>query len=127
MNERSKKMMERQHKAINEGLLHTFNLPVYIDEAGESESDVINSFHVVYGNFKKMNAAYKLLQEIYVVYITENNPDVEFDTVDIITTVSSVNGVEFTRTIKDRIQKDDTDSYIDQVTLIFNRKIAYEC
>ncbi len=127
MNEKSKRMMGKQHKAINDSLTKVFKLPVYIDEVGENEDGAFDCFHVIYGDFRKMQAVNRLLQDVYVVYVSENNPDVEYTTLDIITVISSINGIEFDRTIKERLQKDDTDSYIDQVTIIFTRKVAYEC
>lgn len=128
MNEKSKQRMEQQHQAIYDNLSSTFNLPVIEDELSENEyPDKFNYFLVVYGDFRKTDAVKRLVQEIYVVYISEDNPNVETTTLDIISTVSQVNGVEFNRTVKERLQKDDVDDFIDQVTIIFTRKVAYEC
>lgn len=128
MNEKSKRHMEKQHKMIYEGLSDTFGLPVFEDEAAENEDiNSYNYFLVVYGPMKSTESNRHLSQEVYVVYISEDNPDVETTTVDIISTISKVPGVEFHRSGKDRLQKKDLDEFIDQVTLIFKRKIAYEC
>jgi hypothetical protein len=127
MNEKSKSRMEKQQQAIYDNLKSTFNLPVYEDELGESEQPTIyNHFYIIYGDFRKTSAVGILIQEIYVVYVTENNPSVETTSLDIITTVSKVSGVEFVNTAKERYKKKDVNEYIDQVNLIFARKIAYE-
>jgi hypothetical protein len=127
MNEKSKLRMERQQQAIYDNLTQTFNLPVFEDELGEDElPDTFNYFYIIYGDFRKTEAVGVLLQEIYVVYVTEDNPDVETTTLDVITMVSKVNGVVFERTAKERYQKNDTDEFVDQVNVIFSRKIAYE-
>lgn len=120
--------MEKQHKEIYDNLSNTFNLPVFEDELAESEyPSSLNYFYIIYGDFRKTESIKHLLQEIYIVYVSEDNPNVETTTLDIITVVSNVGGVEFNRTVKERLQKDDSDSYVDQVTLIFTRKVAYEC
>jgi hypothetical protein len=127
MNEKSKLRMERQQQAIYDNLTQTFNLPVFEDELGEDElPDTFNYFYIIYGDFRSTEATGVLLQEIYVVYVTEDNPDVETTTLDVITMVSKVNGVVFERTAKERYQKNDSDEYVDQVNVIFSRKIAYE-
>lgn len=128
MNERSKQRMEQQHKDVYDNLSSTFNLPVFEDELSEGEYPTsLNYFYIIYGDFRKTEAVGRLLQEIYVVYVSEDNPNVETTTLDVITTISKVKGIEFNRTVKQRLQKDDTDSYVDQVTLVFTRKVAYEC
>ena len=126
MNERSKERMRAQHQAIYDALL-TFNLPVFEDEPTESEYPaLLNMLFVVYGDFHKGGSIGHLNQEIYVVYVSEDNPDVETTTIDLISAVVKVSTVEFDRTIKERAQKKDSDDYIDQVTLVFKRKVAYE-
>ena len=119
--------MQEQQQAIYDGLL-TFNLPVYEDEPSEGEyPDKLNMIFVVYGDFYNQKSTGYLTQEIYVVYVSEDNPDVETMSIDFISTVVKVSTVEFDRTIKERLQKKDSDDYIDQVTLVFKRKVAYEC
>jgi hypothetical protein len=127
MNEKSKRLMENQQQAIYDNLKNTFNLPVFEDELGEDElPEAFNYFYIIYGDFRKTDAVKRLIQEIYIVYVTEKNPDVETTTLDIITTISKVSAVEFNRTVKERYQKKDSDEYVDQVTIVFTRKIAYE-
>lgn len=128
MNEKSKERMGKQHKDIIDSLSNTFNLPVFVDELSEDEQpESLNYFYVIYGDYQKSQTVNRLLQEIYIVYVSQNNPEIEFDTLDVITTISKVNGIEFNRTIKERLQLDDTDSYLDQINFIFKRKVAYEC
>lgn len=128
MNERSKERMERQHNGIYDGLSNTFSLPVFVDELAEDEfPDKFNYFFILYGDFRKTQSVKHLLQDVYIVYVTEDNPSVETTTLDVITVISKVAGIEFNRTMKERLQKDDVDSYVDQVTFVFTRKVAYEC
>lgn len=128
MNQRSKQRMKRQHDEIYNNLTDTFKLPVFVDEVAEDETpESYNYFFIMYGDFRRTESVKYLLQEIYVIYVTEDNPKVEEDSLDVITVVSKVGGIEFNRTVKERLQKDDMDSYIDQVTFIFTRKVSYEC
>jgi len=127
MNEKSKQRMKDQQQAIHDGLSSTFNLPVFEDEISESElPDQLNLFFVIYGDFQKTESPYFLLQEIYVVYVSEDNANVETTTIDIISIVDKINAISFDRTSKERLQKKDSDTYIDQVTVVFKRKVAYE-
>ena len=128
MNEKSKERMRRQQEFIYEGLVNEFNLPVVEDEFSSDELPAsFNHFLIVYGDFQKNQSHAQLLQEIYVIYLSEDNPEVETTTVDIISTISKVPGVEFNRTVKERLRKKDSDDFVDQVTLIFRRKVSYDC
>lgn len=119
--------MKAQHQAIHD-VLTTFNLPIFEDEpTGDELPKKLNMLFVVYGDFYNTKSVGYLTQEIYVVYVSEDNPEVETTTVDLISAMSKINTVEFDRTIKERLQKKDSADYIDQVTLVFKRKIAYEC
>ncbi len=128
MNEKSKKRMNKQHQRIKEDLSLLFDLPVYQDDLAEDEYPTdYNYILVVYGAFNKTDTTRDLTQEIYVVYVTENNPNVETETLDLITTMVNIKGINFKRTVKERLQKDDTDDFIDQVTCIFSRRVVIEC
>lgn len=128
MNEKSKERMRKQQDAIYNGLINQFGFPVVEDEFSSDELPAsFNHFLIVYGDFQKNESVSQLLQEIYVIYLSEDNPEVETTTIDIISTVSKVAGVEFNRTVKERLRKKDSDDFVDQVTLIFRRKVAYEC
>ena len=128
MNEKSKERMKMQQSKIVEYLSDTFKLPVFQDELSESEipSDY-NYLVVVFGNMRQGKTENQLLQEIYVVWTSENNSEVEETSIDIISTVSQVPAINFKRSLKQRLQKDDVDEYVDQVTFIFERLIKYEC
>lgn len=120
--------MNKQQKLIYETLKENFSLPVFEDELAEDEyPDSFNYFFIIYGDFRKTKSVGRLVQEIFVVYVTENNTSVETTSLDVITTVSNVPGINFERTVKERLQKDDTDSFVDQVTFIFTRMISHEC
>lgn len=128
MNERSKKLMNKQQQSIFDDLKSTFSLPVFEDDLTEDEFPAdFNYFLVVYGDFRKTESEKHLVQEVYVVYVTEDNPNVETNTLDIITVIKNIKGVVFERTVKERLQKEDTDSFVDQVTCIFSRRVVIEC
>jgi hypothetical protein len=128
MNDKQKDYMNKQQVKVFNDLSNTFNLPVFEDEIAEDElPSQYNYFLVVYGDFTSTNSHGQLSQEVYVVYVSEDNADVETTTLDIISTMSLVPGFTFNRTVKERVQKDEQDDYIDQVTIIFRRKISYEC
>ncbi|KMK77622.1 hypothetical protein [Alkalihalobacillus pseudalcaliphilus] len=125
MNERSKEIMSEQQQLIYDAL-KSFNLNVYEDEMTDDDLNPMNFFLIVYGDFKKEEAIGKLRQEIYVVYVSEDNANVETNTIDIISLISKVKAVEFQQTIKERIRKGKTDKFIDRVTLVFSRLVKYE-
>jgi hypothetical protein len=128
MNEKQKTYMKEQKELVITNLTANFNLPIFEDEISEDEiTQTSNYFLVVYGDMHSTNSERQMYQEVYVVYVSENNPDVEETTVDIVSTIVKVKGFTFNRTVKERLQKDDTDAYVDQVTIIFKRKLLYEC
>lgn len=128
MNEKSKQRMMMQQVKILEYIDENFNFPVFQDEISESEiPSNFNYLVIMYGNIRKGNEKGNLLQEIFVVWVSENGEEVEETSVDIISTVEKVPGINFKRTLKQRLQKDDVDEYVDQVTFIFERLIKYEC
>ncbi len=117
--------MSEQQQLIYDAL-KSFNLNVYEDEMTDDDLNPMNFFLIVYGDFKKEEAIGKLRQEIYVVYVSEDNANVETNTIDIISLISKVKAVEFQQTIKERIRKGKTDKFIDRVTLVFSRLVKYE-
>jgi hypothetical protein len=62
-----------------------------------------------------------------VYYYSENRDDVDEQTIDIISSVSSIKGINFVNTVKERLQEKDTDRYVDRVTLVFRRVIPIGC
>jgi hypothetical protein len=127
MNETQKDYMNKKSQQIYNDLKNTFSLPIFEDEVDNEELGTNkNYFLIVYGDMQPANSEGSLSQEFYVVYVSEDNPNVETTTIDIISTMVKISNVTFGRTIKERVQKNDTDDYIDRVTLIFRRKLKYE-
>ncbi|WBX80125.1 hypothetical protein PD280_21405 [Virgibacillus salarius] len=128
MNEKQKMYMNKQRNKLVKDLETIFHLPVFEDEIAEDElPSTANYFLVVYGDMRATSSVKSVYQEVFVVYVSEDNGDVEPTTLDILTVVSNIRGIEFNRTIKERVQKNETDDFVDQVTLIFRRKLTYEC
>jgi hypothetical protein len=126
MNEKLKTYIGKQHQKLIDDLTNTFNLPIFVDEIAEDELPADNHyFLIVYGDMVGTGQG-QVFQEVYVVYISENNLQVEENTVDIISIGSKVPGFTFKRSVKERFQKEDTDNFFDQVTIIFRRKLIYE-
>lgn len=67
-----------------------------------------------------------LLQDVYIIYTSQNNAAVDQDVLDIISLINPVKGVSFNRTIKQRLEIKETDDYLDEVTVHFRRKLSYE-
>jgi uncharacterized protein YuzB (UPF0349 family) len=128
VNEKAKKLMKEQSEGVYDTLKNHFNLPVFQDDIAEDEiPSEFNYFLLVYGDMTPTDTSRNLIQEVYVTYITENNDMVDEETVDIISLISILKNIDFVRSIKQRLQKKDTDDYIDQVDIIFKRKIPYGC
>lgn len=126
MNKKNKERLQKQNTKLFEELSTHFQLPVFQDEIKESEKTKGNNyFLIVYGDMAstKEGEAY---QEVFVAYVTEKNPNVEEETLDIITIGDNVPGFSFYRTVKERFRYDDTDNYVDQVTVVFRRLIKYD-
>lgn len=127
MNEKAKRVMNDQQTSIIQKLESTFEIPVVEDELTEDEvKGDLDNFLIIYGDFVKVESKNQLNQEVYVIYLSENKSDLETMSVDVISTISAVKALEFVKTIKRRTQKNDTDSYIDQITFIFKRLVPYE-
>ncbi|SEB15756.1 hypothetical protein SAMN05421743_12139 [Thalassobacillus cyri] len=127
MNEKAKAYMAEQQERLVNDLNTTFTLPVFVDEAAEDELPADNNyFLIVYGDMTTASKEGNLSQEVYVVYISEGNPDIEATTLDIISVGTRVRGISFSRTIKERVQKGETTDFFDRVTLIFRRILKHE-
>lgn len=127
MNERNKDFMLKQQKKIIEVLESDFAIPIDEDELGVNETpDELNNFLIVYGDFMGTGSIGQLNQEIYVIYVSENNPNLETMSIDVISSMDKVPGIEFVKTIKRRTPKKDTDNYIDQITFVFKRLVKYD-
>jgi hypothetical protein len=129
MNEKTKRFMREQIDSLVNGLKN-FGLPVFEDEIAEDEETNLatyNCFVFETGEFRKTNDIKKVTQDIYVYYYSENRDDVDEQTIDIISVASSIKGMSFVNTVKERLQEKDTDRYVDRVTLVFRRVIPIEC
>lgn len=127
MNEKNKERMIKQQQKIIDVLNDNFSIPIDEDELDSSETPIkLNNFLIIYGDFVGTGSIGQLNQEIYVIYLSENNPDIEVMSIDIVSAMDKVPGLEFVKTIKRRSQKKDTDNYIDQITFVFKRLVKYE-
>ncbi len=128
MNEKQKTYLIKQNTAIFKNLSDHFELPIFQDDVADDEvPKKYNYFLLIYGDIESTTTTKTLVQEVYVIFITENNELVDEQTLDIISVVSNVPGINFNRSLKQRLQKKDKDEYLDQVTVIFRRKMTYEC
>jgi hypothetical protein len=130
VNEKTKKYMREQIDALVNGLKNHFNLPVFEDEVAEDEEEQLSSYNCFVfetGEFRKTNDIKKVIQNIRVYYYSEDQDNVDEQTIDIISIVSSIKGITFTSSVKERLQEKDTDRFIDRVTLTFERVIPIEC
>ncbi|WP_225434115.1 hypothetical protein [Peribacillus tepidiphilus] len=130
MNEKTKNLMNEQITGIVNNLQNTFGLPVFEDEIAEDEEaslEVYNCFVFETSEFKPTNDIRKLSQNINVYYYSENQDNVDEQTIDIITVINAVKGVSFLGSSKERLQVKDTDRFIDRVVLTFKRVIPIEC
>ncbi|UOE96074.1 hypothetical protein [Alkalihalobacillus sp. LMS39] len=128
MNEKTKKYIQEQNQEMLQTIRNHFSLPTFQDDIAQDEvPDVLNYFLLVYGDIESVDGSKSLSQEIFVVYVCEDNDFVDEQSIDVISMISNVKGINFKRTMKRRLQKKDQDEYLDQVTFIFNRKMPYEC
>jgi hypothetical protein len=131
MNERSKALIKQQNKAIPQELKDHFGLPVFQDNINNDEVPPDhNYFLIVYGDIGRSedqkSTGKHLSQDIYVVYLSEKNDEIDENCIDIISLVEGVKSISFQRTTKERVQKAETSEFVDRVTLIFTRMIKYE-
>lgn len=131
MNEKAKKLMNKQILDLVESLTTTFQLPVFEDEVAEDEEKSLqkegyNCFVYETGNFTPDENISKVSQSLTVYYYSENKDDVDEKTLDIITVINKINAVSFVTTEKQRLQKKETDQYVDRIVLTFKRVIPFE-
>ncbi|SDY42897.1 hypothetical protein [Bacillus sp. 166amftsu] len=132
MNEKAKTLMKEQKKGIKTGLEERFDLLVVEDELAEDEEeqlqqDKYNCFIIEYGEFQPSTNERTVSQTVYISYLSENQDDLDEQTIDIISLVSKVKKVSFVNSKNDRLQVKDTDRYIDRVVFTFKRVIPIEC
>lgn len=109
--------------------LATFNIPVFEDEIAEDEElklfdDGYHCFVYETLNFSNNNDLKSITQTVAIYYFSENRDDLDERAVDIMNAVNQVTGFTFVRTNKQRLQKKDTDQFVDRIIFEYNRKIA---
>ncbi|PFG13069.1 hypothetical protein [Bacillus sp. es.036] len=128
MNDKAKALINKQNEKIYQNLVDTFQLPVFQDDVAESERpNELNLFLIIYGELQEGENQGNINQEIYITYLAENSNTVETDQLDIISSITKINAIRFVRTERDRVQKLETDEFVDRVNFIFRRGIRYEC
>jgi hypothetical protein len=128
MNDKAKALINKQNEKIYRNLVDTFQLPVFQDDVAESERpDELNLFLIIYGELQEGENQGNINQDIYITYLAENSDTVETDQLDIISSITKINAIRFVRTERDRVQKLETDEFVDRVNFIFRRGIRYEC
>jgi hypothetical protein len=131
VNEKTKRLMREQKEGIFNNLQTQFSLPVFEDEIAEDEDKSLdkngyNCFVFETSEFQTTQDIKKVKQNIYVFYYSENKDDVDESTIDIISVLNSVKGVNFLSSRKERLQMKETDRFIDRVNLTFTRMIPIE-
>ncbi|WP_235674884.1 hypothetical protein [Bacillus mycoides] len=132
MNEKAKKLMQEQRIGIKTKLEDYFKLLVVEDELAEDEEEQLqevgyNCFTIEYGEFQPSSNERTISQNVYISYLSENQDDLDEQTIDIISLVSKEKKVSFVVSKNDRLQMKDTDRYIDRVVFTFRRMIPIEC
>lgn len=131
MNEKTKRLMIEQKEGIFNNLQTHFTLPVFEDELAEDEEKLLdkkgyNCFVFETSEFQTTNDIKRLKQNIYVSYYSEHKDDVDETTIDIISVLNAVKGINFSSSRKERLQMKETDRFIDRVTITFTRMIPIE-
>jgi hypothetical protein len=134
MNEKSKRLMAEQKDQIFSLLEKYSGLKVYEDEIAEDEEEELlnlekyNFYTLAMGNFRPaQEPAKSIAQDIVIDYYSENRDDVDDVTIDVISLISTIKGMRFNGTQKDRLRVKDMDRYIDRVSFLFRRVIPIEC
>lgn len=109
--------------------LKTFDVPLFEDEIAEDEEEKLyhNDYHCfVYEtlNISNNNDLKSLTQTVAIYYYSENRDDLDERTVDIILSLRNVTGFSLNSTMKQRLQKKETDQFVDRVIFEYNRKIV---
>ncbi|NMH67290.1 hypothetical protein HF072_00535 [Bacillus sp. RO3] len=128
MNDRAKEHMKETSQALYDKIKQHFSLPTFEDDIAEDELPAdFNYFLIVYGDMQRESESRRFFnQDVFVVYLSENNDQVNEDTLDIISIGESIKTVTCQGTVKERIKKNDSDQHIDRVTINFVRKIKYD-
>lgn len=124
------KTIEVMNQQIDELIkqLKTFNLPVFEDDLAEDEEKQFlekgyNFFVYETGDMVKNEDLKTVGQDVAVFFFSENRDDLDQQTIEIIQALSSIKLFSLVRTQKRRLKRKDTDSYVDQIALLYSRKI----
>lgn len=112
--------------------LETFDVPIFEDEIAEDEEEHLykNGYHCFVFETLDIsnNEDFKSLSQVVpIYYYSENRDDLDERTVDIILSLKDVPGFTLNRTTKQRLQKKETDQFVDRVIFEYNRKIVTGC
>lgn len=123
--------MQKQIDMLVNGL-KSFGLPVFEDEIAEDEEAefVNNEYHCFVFEtlgMTKMDDLKSINQVIAIYYYSENRDDLDERTIDIINALKDIPKVTFDSSTKQRLQKKDTDQFVDRVVLAYNRQITTKC
>lgn len=119
--------MNQQIDAMLKGL-STFDIPIYENDIAEDEETKFkkDGYHFfIYQTGDMFNNDDKLTveQDIAIFYFSENRDDLDEQTTNIIKALSNIPAFKFERTQKNRLRKKNTDEYVDQIVLFYNRLI----
>lgn len=108
--------------------LKTFNLPVFEDDLAEDEEKEFlekgyNFFVYETGDMVKNGDLKTIGQDVAIFFFSENRDDLDQQTIEIIQALSNIKLLSLVRTQKRRLKRKDTDSYVDQIALLYSRKI----
>lgn len=126
MNDRMKEHLVTQNKLIIEKLSGYFGLSVYQDDVAEDEAT--NKFHFFIfetGEMASTESDQYVTQDVYVHFVSEKRDDLDECTLDIISILKSIK-FTFVRTIKERYQKGETDSFVDRISIQVRRRIKVD-
>lgn len=109
--------------------LEQFNIPIFEDEIAEDEEEQLyqngyNCFVFETENITNNKDMKSVQQKVYIYFYSENLDDLDEWTIGIILAMRNVTGFTLHRTTKQRLQKKDTDQYVDRVIFEYNRKIV---
>lgn len=124
----TKEFMQEQAQALYDALL-TFGVPVYEDEISQDEEKKLHDDYHCFVYFTDAmsynNDMKSISQAVHIHYYSEDREDLDERTIEIAERLKSVKRLLFVRTRKDRLQKKDTEQYVDRVILTFARVIPY--
>ena len=125
------KVKTYMHKQIDEmrEALKSFSIPLFEDEIAEDEEEELyrNDYHCfVYEtlDIAPNDDMKSIIQTVAIYYYSENRDDLDERTVEIILSLKDVKGFSLSRTTKQRLQKKDTDQFVDRVIFEYNRRIV---